>query len=113
MTGGGSQLAHTKQLIEYVTGIDTRIGFPGEHLASGLVNEVNSPMYATGTGLVVHGLEAPDFNGEETPLQEKTSRREKVSKDKTEAEKQPYTNFIYKIKEWFENSMSNTTDFIE
>ena len=33
LTGGGSQLKHLKQLVEYVTGMDTRIGLPNEHLA--------------------------------------------------------------------------------
>ena len=33
LTGGGSQLNHLKQLVEYITGMDTRIGFPGEHLS--------------------------------------------------------------------------------
>ncbi|MEM7040554.1 MAG: cell division protein FtsA, partial [Bacteroidota bacterium] len=65
VTGGGSMLAHSKQLIEYVTGIDTRAGLPGEHLASGLVDEVNSPMYATGAGLVIHGLNTAEYDGEE------------------------------------------------
>ena len=60
VTGGGSQLQHMKQCVEYVTGIDTRIGLPGEHLASGLVDEVNFPMFATGTGLVIMGLEAAE-----------------------------------------------------
>lgn len=108
VTGGGSQLAHSKQLIEYITGIDTRVGYPGEHLASGLVDEVNSPMYATGTGLVCHGLEANDGEGQNFEQDETMTT---PTKEKTD--KQPYTNFIYKIKEWFENSMSNTSDFIE
>ena len=33
LTGGGSQLKHLKQLVEYVTGMDTRVGYPNEHLA--------------------------------------------------------------------------------
>lgn len=33
LTGGGSQLQHMKQLAEHVTGMDARIGIPGEHLA--------------------------------------------------------------------------------
>jgi len=33
LTGGGSQLKHLKQLVEYITGMDTRIGYPNEHLA--------------------------------------------------------------------------------
>ncbi|MBL0018653.1 MAG: cell division protein FtsA [Bacteroidetes bacterium] len=65
VTGGGSMLAHTKQLIEFVTGIDTRIGMPGEHLASGLVDEVNSPMYATSTGLVIEGLHSGEVPARE------------------------------------------------
>jgi cell division protein FtsA len=30
---GGAQLKHIKQLVEYITGMDTRIGYPNEHLA--------------------------------------------------------------------------------
>src|SRR5690606_16982437 len=33
LTGGGSQLKHLKQLVEYITGMTTRIGYPNEHLA--------------------------------------------------------------------------------
>ena len=56
LTGGGSQLKHIAQLTEYVTGLDTRIGYPHEHLAKGMVEEVRSPIYATGVGLVLRGL---------------------------------------------------------
>jgi cell division protein FtsA len=31
VTGGGSQLKHLPQLFEYITGLDTRIGYPTEH----------------------------------------------------------------------------------
>ncbi len=55
ITGGGSQLKHVTQLVEYITGMDTRIGYPNEHLGKGL-EEVKSPMYATGVGLVIKGL---------------------------------------------------------
>ncbi len=57
LTGGGSQLKHIKQLVEYETGMDARIGFPNEHLASGSQKEIESPMYATAIGLVMKGLE--------------------------------------------------------
>lgn len=56
ITGGGAQLKHITQLIEYITGMDTRIGYPNEHLAKGY-DEVKSPMYATGIGLVIRGLQ--------------------------------------------------------
>jgi cell division protein FtsA len=55
ITGGGSQLKHVPQLVEYITGMDTRIGLPNEHLSKGM-DEVKSPMYATGVGLVITGL---------------------------------------------------------
>jgi len=56
LTGGGSQLKHLKQLVEYITGMDTRIGFPNEHLAGDSDDEITSPLYATAVGLVMDGL---------------------------------------------------------
>ena len=34
VTGGGSQLKHINQLMEFTTGIDSRIGYPNEHLSA-------------------------------------------------------------------------------
>src|SRR5690606_37038784 len=56
LTGGGAQLKHLKQLVEYITGMDTRIGYPNEHLAGDSDEEVASPLYATAVGLVMDGL---------------------------------------------------------
>ena len=56
LTGGGSQLKHLKQLVEYITGMDTRIGYPNEHLAGDSDEDVTSPLYATAVGLVLDGL---------------------------------------------------------
>ena len=55
LTGGGSQLKHLIQLTEYVTGITARIGYPNEHLASGHIDELAKPMYATCIGLILKG----------------------------------------------------------
>ena len=60
VTGGGSQLKHISQLIEYVTGMDVRIGYPNEHLAAGNTEEVTSPLYATSVGLVIKGFDNLD-----------------------------------------------------
>ena len=57
ITGGGSQMKHIGQLFEYVTGMDTRIGYPNEYLANGNADEITSPMYATGVGLILKGFE--------------------------------------------------------
>jgi cell division protein FtsA len=56
LTGGGAQLKHLKQLVEYITGMDTRIGYPNEHLAGDSDSETTSPMYATAVGLVLDSL---------------------------------------------------------
>lgn len=56
LTGGGSQLKHIKQLVEYITGIDTRLGYPNEHLAGNSSEEISSPMYATAVGLVMNSI---------------------------------------------------------
>lgn len=60
ITGGGSQLKNISQLVEYITGMDTRIGYPNEHLGKGF-DEVKSPMYATGVGLVINGLQDAEY----------------------------------------------------
>ena len=58
LTGGGAQLKHLKQLVEYITGMDTRIGYPNEHLAGDSDEEIASPLYATAVGLLMNSLES-------------------------------------------------------
>ncbi len=59
ITGGGAQLRHIVQLVEFITGMDTRIGYPSEHLAKG-AEELKSPLFATGVGLVIKGFQDLD-----------------------------------------------------
>ena len=70
ITGGGAQLKHLKQLVEYVTGMDTRVGYPNEYLAGDTDKEIASPLYATAVGLVMDGLERKVFEKEERELEE-------------------------------------------
>ncbi|WP_111540804.1 cell division protein FtsA [Mesonia algae] len=65
ITGGGAQLKHLKQLVEYITGMDTRIGYPNEHLAGNSDEETTSPMYATAVGLVLNSIEKSKKREEE------------------------------------------------
>jgi cell division protein FtsA len=60
LTGGGSQLQNLEQLTEYLTGLDTRIGYPNQHLGKSKIETVKSPMHATGVGLVLAGYQAQD-----------------------------------------------------
>src|SRR5690554_4237236 len=89
VTGGGAQLKHLVQLVEFITGIDCRIGFPNEHLAKNELlpkatyDELKSPLYATGIGLLIKGIQAVEeqeameesLQSREMNLQEITSKR--------------------------------------
>lgn len=85
LTGGGALLKHLPQLVKFRTGMDVRIGFPTEGLASGSLEEVNQPMYATSVGLLIKGAEYKSkepFN----PNQQKQHEPVKNEKDKEFAE---------------------------
>lgn len=99
LTGGGSQLKHIAQLTSFITGMDTRIGYPSEHLAKAPSDEVSKPMHATGVGLVIQGFK----NSE-------TQRRRKEPKVSTHSEKNKGNFFdviLKKGKQFFENDNSD------
>ena len=75
LTGGGAQLKNIKDLCELITTTDTRIGIPNEHLEVDSVGyaELTHPMYATGIGLVLYGLEQC-----ETPESDKLEKQVKT-----------------------------------
>jgi cell division protein FtsA len=94
ITGGGAQLKHLPQLFEYLTGMDTRIGYPTEHLASG--NEkVSSPMYATGVGLVLKGFQKAEREGQKEP----SIKRDLKAKKKSFG---LFERILTKGRDWFE-----------
>jgi cell division protein FtsA len=64
LTGGGALLSGVAQLFEYMTGLDTRIGYPNEHLGKCKIDEIKSPMYATSVGLVLAGFKSLDERDE-------------------------------------------------
>ena len=57
LTGGGAQLKHIKQLVEYITGLDCRIGKPIEHVINYTDESQLPPALSTGVGLVITGEE--------------------------------------------------------
>lgn len=65
MTGGGSKLKHIRQLTEYLTAMDVRIGYSNEHIVGDLVDELSGPEYATSVGLLMKGLEKMEEMEEE------------------------------------------------
>ena len=126
LTGGGSQLNHLKQLVEYITGMDTRIGYPNEHLAGNSDPETTSPMYATAVGLVMDSLvwiqkKKKITNQEEEPITEKqfsvsneqyTTHTEEVLQESKEIEApvrnmKPRKNILEKWTEKFKEFLDN------
>lgn len=55
ITGGGSLLRGTKELATQVLGSEVNLGVPMD-IGGGLIKEVESPIYATGIGLILHRL---------------------------------------------------------
>ena len=95
LTGGGSQLKHLKQLVEYVTGMDTRVGYPNEHLAGDTDQNVTSPLYATAVGLLMDGLGRSEKNDVD---QEASSSAENFQKDENQSVETENTEISNKTK---------------
>ena len=101
LTGGGALLRHAAQLTEFMTGMDTRIGYPNEHLARDVSDEMASPMYSTGIGLVIEGLDRLEQQKERGARAIADPKAEK-KKNKEKREKRP-PSFLKKIQDFFEN----------
>lgn len=56
LTGGGALLKNLSQLVAFKTGMDVRMGLPTQGIESKVIDEVNQPIFATGVGLTLLGL---------------------------------------------------------
>jgi len=105
LTGGGSQLKHLKQLVEYTTGMDTRLGSPNEHLAGNNIIEISNPTYATAVGLVMNARDnyvSDDQNKEQVEGENKTEETDiKLEEPK---QKSIFEKFTEKLKAFLENA---------
>ena len=127
LTGGGAQLQHIKQLVEYITGMDTRIGYPNEHLAGNSSEELSSPLYATAVGLMMNSIEnqtqsavrfekaVPEkvsFQREKIvePVQEvepeveKVEQKVEVESTETKIRRSFFDKYVDKIKDFLDNA---------
>jgi cell division protein FtsA len=111
LTGGGSQLKHLKQLVEYVTGMDTRIGLPNEHLAGNNSIEISNPTFATAVGLVMNSMEKRkskplESNLENDEIEKNYEDETEVSSNgtSTDPSKSIFEKFTEKIKTFLENA---------
>jgi len=118
LTGGGAQLKHIAQLTEFMTGLDTRIGYPNEHLSPDVASEMASPMFATGIGLVIEGIGRYQKEVEKIkpvepsvipeisePADKKKKVKEKKIKDPSTSTKRFPEIFLDKIRNIFEEDV--------
>ena len=95
ITGGGAQLKHVTQLVEYITGMDTRVGYPNEHLAKSN-EDVTAPMFATAVGLVMKGVQMVEkYSQKPLAVAEMSTSIKGHSREKS-------TGFFEKIKKFFD-----------
>ena len=121
VTGGGALLKNLPQLIKFKTGMDVRIGYPSEHLAANVSNDVNQPMYSTGIGLILKGFEymnknseitvhkvtKPDLKSEtvsETENEEEMELNETVDRSKAKSKSNIFDSFKKTFTELFEEN---------
>lgn len=105
LTGGGALLNHIDKLSEYHTGMSTRIGTPVEHLAHGYHEHLSSPIYSTGVGLLIKGLD--DLEAGLIPAQAEEPAEEEVTVEKEPAGSNWYDQLFKRTKEWFEAEPDN------
>ncbi len=101
LTGGGAQLKHIKQLVEYITGMDTRIGYPNEHLASNSDPELSSPQFATVIGLLMKGI---DDNKKKSRIEKQEEVKSKTSRAETLKKKSIFDKWGEKFREFLDNA---------
>ncbi len=106
LTGGGALLKHIDKLAEFHTGMSTRIGVPVDQLAHGYHEKLSSPIFATGIGLLMKGIE-DEASGRLQELDEEASstpgahRSVNVEAGMATANKW-FEQLFKRTKEWFE-----------
>lgn len=105
LTGGGSQLKHIAQLTEFLTALETRIGYPNEHLAADVPADLNSPTYSTGIGLVIEGLKRLDSMPVPEPEEVVTEVPEPSPLPPVQPSKKFLNNFLGRLRGIFEDEM--------
>jgi cell division protein FtsA len=113
LTGGGAQLKHIKQLVEYITGMDTRIGYPNENLAGDSDESLSSPQYATAVGLLMNGLNKLEKRAKATakseyqaPVAEENKETEEVIEQENirEPKKSIFEKWADKFRDFLDNA---------
>lgn len=106
LTGGGAQLKHIKQLVEYITGMDTRIGYPNEHLAGDTDESISSPTFATAIGLLMKGLADKEKSTKASVAPETDEPSKEIEQEK-EKSAQPKRSIFERWSDKFRDFLDN------
>ena len=100
LTGGGAMMKHIRQLAEFKTGLEVRLGYPNEYLANETSEDLASPLYSTGIGLVIEGIAKYEQDLQRGRIQDDSkNERVKVKEEvvveeiKNDEEDAPKSNF--------------------
>ena len=113
LTGGGSQLKHLKQLVEYITGMDTRIGYPNEHLAGDSDDDVTSPLFATAVGLVMDGVKRMEKKKTENQMVLESDDMTEANDDDHDSDNDPAQTQARERKSFLDKLTERVKDFLD
>jgi cell division protein FtsA len=103
-------LKHIDKLAEYVTSLDARIGYANEHIGKTFVEEIKSPIYATGVGLVIKGLLAEEERIAISNSKDESGRKKAESNDEGKSGVGFLKRLVEKGKNWL-NDDKDLSDF--
>lgn len=112
LTGGGSNLKNIRQLVNYITGFDSRIGFANEYIANDKNQMLKGPEFATAIGLLMESLKIENKE-EEASTEVEAKPIEKKNTEEAEVEELPKAVEKEKTKSWFEELAEKIKKMLE
>ena len=97
--------------------MDTRVGYPNEHLAGDTDKNVTSPLYATAVGLVMDGLSKLEKNTIEISESENSNQEDSLTEtndeDNSKEKEQKTEKTKIKRESFLDKLTKNLQDFLD
>jgi cell division protein FtsA len=108
ITGGGSQMQHLTQLINFKIKKDAKIGTPIHNINYSNQREFNNPIYATGVGLLMRAAELHAIANPVTAEKIEIPQTPEIVAEKHAEPKKEKGNSLYKLVDKFFGSSSES-----
>lgn len=114
LTGGGSNLKNLRQLANYMTGFDCRIGYANEYIANDTKQQLKNPEFSTAIGLLMESIrinekkslltknESVNQKTENEPINEVETQKNTVENIEEKTEEKPKEPTKKWWKKWME-----------